>query len=102
MLYSASTGASTGQTPAHVPHPIHADSSITKHVSPCEMHPTGQLAAQAPQLIHLSLILYMEKSDYNIDQLCESLYKINNILINTEYIYNKCQNPIHLKIRKMR
>ena len=47
-------GASTGQTPAHVPQLMHADSSITKQLSPCDMHPTGHSAAQAPQLIHLS------------------------------------------------
>ena len=49
-----SCGASTGQTPAHVPQLMQADSSITKQVSPCDIHPTGHAAAQAPQLIHLS------------------------------------------------
>lgn len=43
----------------------------------------------------------MEKSDYNIDQLCDSLYKINDILINTEHVYNECQNPVYLKVKKM-
>lgn len=43
----------------------------------------------------------MEKLDYNIDQLCESLYKINDILINTEHVYNKCQNSVYLKVKKM-
>lgn len=57
-LYSSSTGASTGQTPAQVPHPIQADASITYLSSPCEIHPTGQFAAHAPQLIHFSVILY--------------------------------------------
>ena len=31
---------------------------ITYLSSPCEMQDTGQLAAHAPQLIHLSVILY--------------------------------------------
>ena len=57
--YSSSTGASTGQTPAHVPQPMHAAASISKQFSPCDIHPTGHSAAQAPQLIHFSQsILY--------------------------------------------
>ena len=52
----SSTGASTGQTPAHVPHPIHASLSITNLSSPFEIHSTGQFAAHAPQLIHISVI----------------------------------------------
>lgn len=59
LFYSASTGASTGQTPAHEPQLIQADSSITKQVSPCDIHPTGHSEAQAPQPIHFSQsILY--------------------------------------------
>jgi len=57
MFYSSS-GASTGQTPAHVPHPIHVASSIMYLSSPCDMQPTGHSAAHAPQDIHLSDILY--------------------------------------------
>ena len=62
MFYSSS-GASTGQTPAHVPHPIHVASSITYLSSPCDIHPTGHSAAHAPQDIHLSVILYRFYSD---------------------------------------
>jgi uncharacterized protein involved in high-affinity Fe2+ transport len=58
LSYSASSGALTGHTPAQVPHPIQEFLSITYVVSPCDMHPTGHSAAQAPQLIHLSVILY--------------------------------------------
>lgn len=56
--YYCSSGALTGQTPAHVPHPIQADSSITNFPSPCDMHPTGHSAAHAPHPIHASVILY--------------------------------------------
>ena len=57
-MYYSSSGASTGHTPAHVPHPIHVDASISYCVSPCDMHDTGHSAAHAPQDIHLSVILY--------------------------------------------
>jgi hypothetical protein len=58
MYFYSSSGASTGQTPAQVPQPMHAAWSITNLSSPCEMHPTGHSPAQAPQEIHLSVILY--------------------------------------------
>ena len=45
LLSYSSAGASTGQTPAHEPHPMQADSSITKVLSPCYIHPTGHSAA---------------------------------------------------------
>ena len=54
----SSSGASTGQTPAHVPHPIHVSLSIMYLSSPCDMQLTGHSAAHAPQDIHLSVILY--------------------------------------------
>ena len=57
IIYSSS-GASTGQTPAHVPQPMHEFASIMYLSSPCDMHSTGHSAAQAPQDIHLSVILY--------------------------------------------
>jgi len=58
-FYYSSAGASTGQTPAHDPQLIQADASIVKQFSPCDIHPTGHSAAQAPQLIHFSQsILY--------------------------------------------
>ena len=53
----SSSGADTGQTPAHVPHEIHADCSISNLESPCDIHPTGHSAAHAPQEIHASDIL---------------------------------------------
>ena len=58
FLFYSSSGALTGHTPAHVPHPIHTSLSITYVVSPCDMQDTGHSAAHAPQLIHLSVILY--------------------------------------------
>jgi len=57
-VFYSSSGASTGQTPAHVPHPIHVASSITYLSPSCDIHPTGHSAAQAPHAIHLSEILY--------------------------------------------
>mgnify|MGYP004576128891 CR=1 len=57
-IFYSSAGASTGQTPAHVPQPMHVFSSIMYFSSPCEIHPTGHSAAHAPQDIHLSDILY--------------------------------------------
>ena len=58
FLNYSSSGALTGQTPAQVPHPMHVFLSITYVVSPCDIHDTGHSAAHAPQLIHLSVILY--------------------------------------------
>jgi hypothetical protein len=55
---SAGLGASTGQTPVHVPQEMQAASSIT-YLSPlAEIQATGQAPAHAPHPIHLSLILY--------------------------------------------
>ena len=48
----SSTGALTGQTAAHVPHPMHASLSITYWLSPCEIQDTGQELAHAPHDIH--------------------------------------------------
>ena len=58
FLYNySSTGASTGHTLAHVPQLMHCSGSIS-YLSPLSaIHETGQLAAQAPQAIHLSVIL---------------------------------------------
>ena len=56
-IYSSS-GASTGQTPAQVPHPIHCAGSILYLSSPSVIQPTGHSAAHAPHLIHFSVILY--------------------------------------------
>jgi len=58
MYYYSSTGALTGQVPAHEPQPIQADWSITNLSSPSDMQPTGHSAAQAPHDIHASVILY--------------------------------------------
>jgi hypothetical protein len=57
-FFYSSSGASTGQTPWQVPQEMHADASISNFSSPCDIHPTGHSAAQAPQEIHLSVILY--------------------------------------------
>jgi hypothetical protein len=58
LIYSSDSGAPTGQTPLQVPHPIQAFGSISYLPLPSVMQDTGQAAAQAPQAIHLSVILY--------------------------------------------
>lgn len=58
QIYSSGSGAPTGQTPLQVPHPIQAFGSISYLPLPSVMQDTGQAAAQAPQAIHLSVILY--------------------------------------------
>ena len=57
-FHYSSSGAPTGQTPAHVPHDMHAFASISYFPSPCFIHSIGHCAAQAPHEIHLSEILY--------------------------------------------
>lgn len=54
----ASTGAPTGQTPAHAPQEMHAPSSTLNLPSPSEIALTGHSLSHAPQLIHSSLIIY--------------------------------------------
>ena len=58
FMYYSSSGASTGHTPAHVPHPMQDDASISYFPSPCDIQDTGHSAAHAPHAIHLSVILY--------------------------------------------
>ena len=54
------SGASTGQTLAHVPQPTHSSAFMTYFPSFSEMQLTGQLSAHVPQPMHLSgSILYV-------------------------------------------
>ena len=58
LYYSSfGTGAPFGHTPAHIPQPMQSDSSITYLSSPFDIHCIEHASAQAPQLIHFSVIL---------------------------------------------
>ena len=54
----SSTGAPTGQVSAQAPQLMHSSALITYLPSPSEMQETGHPSAQAPQLMHSSVILY--------------------------------------------
>ena len=56
--YSSRAGAPTGQTPAHAPHSMQVSASISNLPSPSEIALTGHSAAQAPQEMQSSEILY--------------------------------------------
>ena len=53
----SSTGAPTGQVPAQAPQLMQVSASMTYLPSPSEIAFTGHSAAQAPQLMHSSVIL---------------------------------------------
>jgi len=57
FAYSAA-GAPTGQVSAHAPHSMQVSGSITYLSAPSEIASTGHSAAQAPQEMHSSEILY--------------------------------------------
>jgi hypothetical protein len=58
MKYYSATGAPTGQTLAQFPQSMQLSASITNMPSPSLIQLTGHSAAQAPQLMHESTILY--------------------------------------------
>ena len=65
--YSAA-GAPTGQVSAHAPHSMHLSASIAYLPSPSAIASTGHSAAQAPQEMQSSLILYaIVQSSLNLE-----------------------------------